>query len=58
MRRYTISVEGLGSVEQIAPTAGKARYQCWLHGASDCGEFKSFGDFVRRASTLHHGPVS
>jgi hypothetical protein len=58
MRRYSVTIDGFDPVTYIARSAGAARYRCWK-AWTDAGYGRgwTFRDFVKNATTLHHGPA-
>jgi len=56
-RAYVITVDGYEPFRRLASSAAEARYKAWLSW-HDAGLPGTFGDFIKRTSTLHLGPTS
>jgi hypothetical protein len=54
VRRYVISIDGVGDGEFVAPSASKARYKAYV-AIRETGRHWSFKDFLDRCYTLHLG---
>ena len=56
MKRYNITVAGLGDATFEAETAGKAKWAAFKQ-VLDVGYQMSFSEFLRRVYVLHLGEV-